>query len=116
MSMLKHFLFALFLVLSSSALCLELEISELVKAAKSGDAEAMYGVFFEIVKRGTVEHPVTKKDGKLATYWLMQAGEHNSVKAAYVLQTCYETGCFGVPIDKKRAQHYKELAKKTAPQ
>lgn len=107
--MTRILLFTLLFVLSDSAFGLDPETSRLVDIAKSGSADDMYRVFFTIASRGTAENPVSKRDGEIATHWLIQAGEHNSMKAAYILQTCYRTGCMGVPIDKRKALHYKKL-------
>jgi len=90
-------------------------LGQLVEAAKGGNAEAMYGVFFTLVSKSSPEHPITKADEELALYWLIKAGENNNFRAALVLSGCYEIGCFGLPIDVNKAKYYKGLVEKLRP-
>ena len=102
-------------LLTGLAFGAEPDLGQLVEAAKGGNAEAMYGVFFTLVSKSSPEHPITKADEELALYWLIKAGENNNFRAALVLSGCYEIGCFGLPIDVNKAKYYKGLVEKLRP-
>ena len=88
---------------------------QLIKRAEAGDVEAMYQIFVDIGKKGSPENPQSDKEFELAKYWLVKAGENNSWRAAYVLQLCYEKGCWGLPIDLEKSRHYKFVLEKFGP-
>ena len=75
----------------------------------------MYNVFVETMKMGSNEHPLPEKEIEKAKYWLLKAGENNNWRAAYVLQLCYEKGCMGLPVDKEKSDHYKNIVAKFGP-
>jgi len=75
----------------------------------------MYTVFVAIEQKGTPEKPISDEEQKLATYWLIKAGESRNLRAASVLALCYEKGCFGVPIDPGKAHYYQGISKGGAP-
>ena len=93
----------------------EPDLTQLIESARGGNSEAMYAVFFSIVREGSEEHPISKDKLELARYWLIKAGESENFRAVPVLALCYEKGCFGMPIDLEKAQHYTELRKKLHP-
>jgi len=90
-------------------------IKEWVRLAESGNTEAMYNVFVETMKMGSNEHPLPEKEIEKAKYWLLKAGENNNWRAAYVLQLCYEKGCMGLPVDKEKSDHYKNIVANFGP-
>jgi len=106
----KVFLLFALVLLSTSGLCAEPEMSQLVEAAKAGNSEAMYAIFFSIVKKSTPEKPISDIERQTAAYWLIKAGESKNFRAANVLALCYEKGCFGVPVDPEKARYFKKLA------
>jgi TPR repeat protein len=106
---------ALVLVTLSAACSAKSDYERLVESANSGNAGAMYALFVIVEQRGSPEHPITDEEQKIATRWLIKAGESNDSRAAQVLALCYEKGCFGVPLDHEKALYYKQLSERPAP-
>ena len=111
----KRVLPTLVFAMLSTACSAKSDYERLVEAADSGNAGAMYALFVTIEQRGNPEHPITDEEQKIATHWLIRAGEGNDSRAAKVLALCYEKGCFGVPKDHEKALHYERLAGSPAP-
>jgi len=111
----KRFLLLSLLLTAGSAHSADPDIGELIDAAKNGNSEAMYSVFVTIEQKGTPENPISDEDQKLATYWLIKAGENRNLRAASVLALCYEKGCFGVPVDPSKAHYFQGISKGGAP-
>lgn len=89
--------------------------ARLIEMAKAGDVEAMYQIFFDVAQKVSPEHHLSKEEISLAKYWLDKAGENNSWRAAFVLQLCYENGCWGYPINLKMSKHYQAIFDKYRP-
>ena len=68
-------------------------------------------MFVSISQHGTA-HGYEPGEIDEARAWLIQAGERNNWKAAQVLALCYEKGCWGLPVDIDRSNHYKKIAEK----
>ena len=111
----KRFLFWSLLLIADSAHSADPDIGQLIDAAEKGNSEAMYAVFDTIEQKGTPEKPISNEEQKLATYWLIKAGESRNRRAASVLALCYEKGCFGVPVDPSKALYYQGISKSGAP-
>lgn len=56
-------------------------IEPLLQEAKSGNAEAMYQIFFH-VKKSRPDRPPTQNEEEMARFWLAKAGENNNWRAA----------------------------------
>lgn len=89
--------------------------ARLLERANAGDVEAMYQLFLDIGKKGSPDHPLSKEEIRLAKYWLDKAGEGNSWRAAFVLQLCYEKGCWDYPIDLEKSKYYQAIFEKYRP-
>ncbi|KZN60854.1 sel1 repeat family protein [Pseudoalteromonas luteoviolacea] len=87
----------------------------LLLSANAGDAEAMYSLFVLLYERKKGGCEPTHADCAEAIKWLLQAGELNNWRAAFVLELCYRTGCVGLIPDTQKAMHFKRVYEEHRP-
>lgn len=87
-----------------------IEIEELIKSAKKGDAKAQNNLGFCYEKGEGV-----KQDYEEAVYWLIKSAEQGYAYAQYNLGLCYQTGKGVTKDDTKAVYWYTKIRRARKP-
>jgi TPR repeat protein len=86
-----------------------------LRAAKAGNAEAMYSVWNNMAHRVGGSNPPTDAERADALNWLFRAGELKNWRAARTLWQFYEYALYGYERDEVKAAYWKQVYEANRP-
>jgi len=86
-----------------------------LEAARAGNAEAMYSVWYNMAQRVGGPNPPTDAERAEALKWLFRAGELKNSRAAWMLWQFYEYALYGYERDEVKAAYWKQVYETNRP-
>jgi hypothetical protein len=80
-----------------------------LRAAKAGNAEAMYSVWARMAERVGGPNAPTDAERAAALNWLLRAGELGNWRAAHTLWQFYQYALYGYEQDEEKATYWKKV-------